>query len=218
MEADRAQRLSAGTPRLAAPDEATSRDPGAHGTDVLQAEPPTKAAGPPVGVGTGHRFGSFRVDPPPSTDSRAQRRRTRRRLSATYTLLIGLLVAGITAAVAFHGQVHRTNDQLTVVRSHLQQAIHRAHQAEANLTTVSSQAAQAATTLAAETSQLSAAQAQLAATEANVFTNGVSINDLDLCVAGVERALNQISLNDQQGAAASLNGVAAACRAAAPSP
>ena len=54
-------------------------------------------------------------------------------------------------------------------------------------------------TLATETSQLAAAQAQLASTEANVFANGVSINDLDTCLSGVEQALNQISLGRPGG-------------------
>jgi hypothetical protein len=86
------------------------------------------------------------------------------------------------------------------------------------LTAVSAQATSAAQILATETAQLASVQSQLASAEADVFANGVSINDLDLCLSGVERALNQISLDDQAGAAATLDGVASSCRGAAPSP
>ncbi len=223
MDADRAQSQPAASPDLARPREPPSRDAGAHGvdvdTDMFQPTPAGDDAWPAGLGGAGRRFGSFvPVLPTDSPSSRTNGRRARRRLTVVYTLLVALLVAGVAVAAGLHGHLHRTDDELATVRSRLQGTIHRAHQAEASLAAVSTQSAAAAKTLAAETAQLSAAQAQLASTEVNVFANGVSINDLDLCVAGVERALNQISLNDQQGAAASLNGVAAACRAAEPSP
>ena len=47
-------------------------------------------------------------------------------------------------------------------------------------------------------------------------TQGVSISNLDTCLAGVEKALNQIALANQTGAAATLQGVASNCRAAEP--
>ncbi len=130
---------------------------------------------------------------------------------------LALLVTTVFVAVDTHARLHRTNTDLSSVRDHLRQTIGRAHRAEAGLATVTAQSTAAASTLATETSQLAAANAQLESTEANVFANGVSINNLDACLAGVERALNQISLNDQAGAATTLNGVAAACRAAEPS-
>ena len=84
------------------------------------------------------------------------------------------------------------------------------------LGSVTAQSAAAARTLATETSQLAAVEAQLAATEANVHADGVSIDDLDTCLSGVEQALNEISIDDQHGAASTLDGVAAPCRAAEP--
>jgi hypothetical protein len=161
------------------------------------------------------------IDPPidrTRSDRRADRSRTRRRLTVAYVGLLAVLLAGVVVAVTAGQGLHRTDDQLVAVRVRLHHTLVRARAAEHRLDAVSSQSAAAGATLAAETAQLTAAQAQLASTEANVFTNGVSINQLDTCLAGVERALNQISLNDQQGAAASLDGVAPACRAAEPQP
>jgi len=131
---------------------------------------------------------------------------------------VALLVAGTVVAIGAHGRLRATNDELSAVRVRLHQTIGRAHRAERSLTTVTAQSDAAGATLATETSELAAAQAQLASTEVDVFTNGVSINQLDTCLAGVERALNQISLHDQEGAAASLDAVATACRDAEPSP
>lgn len=131
---------------------------------------------------------------------------------------MALLVAGLTVAVDTHAQLRRTDADLTAVRASLRGTLERAHRAEATLSTVTTQSAAAAGTLATETSQLGAAQDQLASTAADVFANGVSINNLDTCLAGVEQALNQISLDDQSGAATTLDAVAAACRGAEPSP
>jgi hypothetical protein len=96
--------------------------------------------------------------------------------------------------------------------------VDRARQAETTWAAVSAQATSAAQLLATETTQLALVQSQLASAEADVFANGVSINDLDTCLSGVEQALNQISLDDQSGAATTLDGVAASCRGALPSP
>jgi hypothetical protein len=135
-----------------------------------------------------------------------------------YVAVLALLIGGVVVAVTANHGLRATNHQLTAVRVRLEQTIGRAQVAEHHLKAVAAESTAAGTTLSTETAQLTAAQAQLASTEADVFTNGVSIGQLDTCLAGVERALNQISLNDQQGAEASLDGVATACRAAEPSP
>jgi hypothetical protein len=160
------------------------------------------------------------VDPGPvdRRDRGRERRRAARRLTAAYLAVLALLVGGLVVAVAANHRLHGTDDQLATVRVRLEHTISRARVAEHRLDTVTAESAAAGTTLGAETARLAAAQARLASTETDVFANGVSIGQLDTCLAGVERALNQISLNDQQGAAASLDGVATACRAAEPSP
>jgi hypothetical protein len=211
MDADRAQSPTAGSAegdrtRRSTSDEAGPGHDGVHGgLDLLD-----RSDGPWIPI-----------DPPADRsrpDTHTDRSRSRRRLTLAYGAALALLVAGLVVAVTGDRGLHRTDDQLAALRIRLHQTIDRAHQAEQRLGAVTAQSTAAGTTLAAETAQLTASQAQLASTEANVFTNGVSINQLDTCLAGVERALNQISLNDQRGAAASLDGVAAACRAAEPSP
>ena len=156
--------------------------------------------------------------PDPGLVRRRGRRWGRRRLGWTYAVVIVMLAAVVAVGVSSRAQLHRTDDELTAVRARLHQTVQRARQAEAGLAAVTAQATSAAHLLATETGQLASVQSQLATTEANVFANGVSINDLDTCLSGVEQALNQISLNDQTGAATTLNGVAGSCRAAAPSP
>jgi hypothetical protein len=227
MDADRAQSPPVGSgepssPRGFAHGETTIQS-GEVGTDLLDPEPGSPS-------GTGPRFGRFgrtgepgsfvdRSAPPVGSPvaSRPARRSAHWRLLLVYGLAVALLVAGLVVAVDTHSRIHRTDADLNSVRLRLHHTIGRAHQAEAGLATVTAQSTAAATTLATETSQLAAAQAQLASTEANVFANGVSINSLDTCLAGVEQALNQISLADESGAATTLDGVAAACRAAEPS-
>jgi hypothetical protein len=131
-----------------------------------------------------------------------------------------VVVVAVAVAVGLSGRAHlqRTDTDLTATRARLHVAVDRARAAETRFTTVTAEATSAASLLTTETAQLASVQAQLASTEANVFANGVSINDLDTCLSGVERALNQISLNDQVDAASTLDGVAASCRAAAPAP
>ncbi len=183
------------------------------GTDVLE-------PGPDGTTGSRRSAGPWPSAGPatPPVASPPPVRPVRWRLPLAYVVASALLVTGVLVAVDTHARLHRTDTELTAVRAQLRHTIGRAHRAEAALATVTSQSATAAAALATETTQLGAAEAQWESTEVNVFANGVSINDLDTCLAGVEQALNQISLNDQTGAAVTLDGVAAACRAAEPSP
>ncbi len=159
-----------------------------------------------------------RLTEEPLEEARRRPRPHRWRLRAVYTALVVVLVVGLAVGVTSRARLHRTNAEVTSTQARLHHTLEQARRAEATLTAVSAQASSAAHILGTETAQLASVQSQLASTEADVFANGVSINDLDLCLAGVEQALNQISLNDQSGAAATLDGVAASCRGAAPSP
>ena len=133
-------------------------------------------------------------------------------------MVLVVLAAGVAMGASSRAQLHRTDAELTAVRARLHQTVGRARQAESRLAAVTAQATSAAHLLSTETAQLASVQSQLASTEANVFANGVSINNLDTCLSGVEQALNEISLGDQHDAATTLNGVAASCRAATPAP
>jgi len=224
MEADRLQTPPAASAERPAPRELASSNTGDTastsgpvGTDVLEPGPdrtsgPDRRAGPWLPSGP--------TTPPVGSPvpPRSVRRWRRWRLPLLYALALALLVTVLFVAVDTRARIHRTDTDLTSVRAQLRQTIGRAHRAQAGLVTVTAQSSAAASTLATETSELAAAEAQLESAEANVFTNGVSINSLDACLAGVEQALNQISLNDQSGAATTLDGVAAACRGAEPSP
>ncbi len=233
MESDRAQRPPAG-PAVAVSEPVTDEfDVGAMGTVVLAPVPagsrgfgasgtdravngrldglgvPRLPAGPGGPKGTGSA---------PRTRSRRGRVHRRRRLAVAYAVAVGLLAAGAAVAFGARAQLRGTDTQVAAVQGRLQGTLERARRAQADLTLVTAQSTAAAGTLATETSQLAAVETQLASTEANVYANGISIDNLDACLAGVEQALNQISLGDQHGAAVSLDGVAASCRAASPSP
>jgi hypothetical protein len=146
------------------------------------------------------------------------RRGGRHRLRWAYAAIVVVVAVAVAVGLSSRAQLQRTDTELTATRGRLHLAVDRARAAEVRLSAVTAEASSAASLLTAETAQLASVQAQLASTEANVFANGVSINDLDTCLSGVERALNQISLDDQVDAAATLNSVAGSCRAAAPSP
>jgi hypothetical protein len=138
------------------------------------------------------------------------------RLVLTYGLIMVVLAVALSVAFGARGRLHGTDTQLVATRARLAGTVARAHRAEVALGVVSAQSITAAHTLAIETSQLAAVQAQLATTEANVSADGVSIINLDTCLSGVEQALNEISIDDQRGAASTLDGVAPSCRAAEP--
>ena len=128
-----------------------------------------------------------------------------------------MLVAATVVGINAHAQLNRTHSSVASTRAELRHAQTLVAETKAELTKVSGQAATSRRALASASAQLSAAQAKLAADQVDVFSKGVSISQLDTCVSGVEQALNQISLGDPTGAATTLNGVAANCRAAEPS-
>jgi hypothetical protein len=153
----------------------------------------------------------------PVVGARAGPKRRRWRLRVAYAAVVVVLAAAVAVGISNRAHLHRTDAEVATTRAQLRHALVEAHRAESTLAAVSAQAATAAHVLATETAQLTSVQSQLASTESDVFANGISINDLDVCLSGVERALNQISLDDQNGAAATLDGVAESCRGAAPS-
>jgi hypothetical protein len=133
-------------------------------------------------------------------------------------LIVGIvvLVAAVIVGFVSHTNLQHTTTSLNVERSQLRHTEALLATARSHLAAVQSQSDAAGHTLSSESAQLDAAQTELARTQADVFDQGVSISELDTCLAGVEKSLNQISLSDQSGAAATLEGVAANCRAAEP--
>jgi hypothetical protein len=151
------------------------------------------------------------------TDGAALHRRTRRRLAVTYAVGGVMLVAAVVAAFAVHARLGRTDGSLASTGAELHRTIAQVAVARKDLAAVSNQSTVAVSVLSTESAQLAADQQQLAAAEATIHAKGVSISDLDTCLSGVEKALNQISLGDRGGAAATLGGVSASCQRAQPS-
>ncbi len=178
--------------------------PHAGGLDTLQLEPARLDVD---GIGPG----------PTERSGGRSKRPGRRHRPVAYAVELLVLAAALVTAVDLHAQLGRTNGSLTSTRAELHRTIGQVAVAREELATVSDQSNAAARTLETETVQLAADQQQLSDAEASIHAKGVSISDLVTCLSGVERALNQISLGNQSGAATTLNGVSSSCRSARPS-
>ena len=84
----------------------------------------------------------------------------------------------------------------------------------ADLDTVDGQVGVDTTTLAQDTTQLQGVESALTGAQADVSTQTSLKQDLQVCLAGVEQALNAISVGDQDHAIAALDAVAASCTSA----
>jgi hypothetical protein len=169
------------------------------------------ALGERAPVGAGLR--SAPVAPP--IPARPPRHR-RRWLWVVYAVLIATLAASLADAVASHGRLSRTDAALQVEQAKVRQANASLLAVHRELLQADGLADNAAQVLARETAQLTSVRSQLAAAEADQFENGVSIAHLTACLSGVQQALNQISLGDTAGAAATINGVSSTCQGAEP--
>jgi type II secretory pathway component PulM len=185
---------------------------GAHATAVLDPHPPV----PPAPDGwIDDRLSSDEAEPTPALPA-ALRRRRRRRLLA-YVVVSILLVTAVVVGVQANRQLTRTDASLASIRGQLRQTTAQVATARSQLATAVAHSEADEGTLRTETAQLAADQGQLAKVQDDVQAKGVSIGQLDLCLSGVEQALNQIAVGDQPGAAATLNGVSANCQGAEPS-
>jgi hypothetical protein len=140
----------------------------------------------------------------------------RRRRWAAGAMATVVLVASIVYGVHVHNQDRRTHSALVTARVQLKRTIAQLSSARTTLGTLTGQSAAAGDTLATDERRLESLQADLSRAEASQFFSGVNISTLDECLAGVERALNQVSLSDPAGAAMTLSGVSAVCAAANP--
>lgn len=157
---------------------------------------------------------------PDAPRGRSGHARWRPTFRAAYRAVLGLMVAALVAAVVVasvsHGQLRRADSTLATTRTELRHTLAAVASSRTELLAVTGRAEVAGQTLTAAAAQLATDQTRLARAQADQFYQGVSINQLDLCLAGVEKALNQISLANTSGAAATLEGVAANCRSAEP--
>jgi hypothetical protein len=154
---------------------------------------------------------------PTEAQPAVRRRRRRRRLLVVYAVVSILLMTAMVVGVQANRQLTRTDASLASIRSQLRRTTAQVATARSELNTAVAHSVADDATLQTETAQLAADQSQLAKVQADVHAKGVSIGQLDLCLSGVEQALNQIAVGDQPGAATTLNGVSANCKSAEPS-
>ncbi len=148
-------------------------------------------------------------------------------LSRRARWVVGLVVGALlAAALGYLVDDHVVaRDQLDQARSALGITQHRTKATSAelanlrrNLDLLTRQVGSDTTALNQDGSQLKGAQAALATAEANVSQQDVRITSLRTCLAGVERALNALSIGKRPRAIAALESVATSCSgAAAPS-
>ena len=183
----------------------------------------TGSVTPPVPVPTlavGVLVAERPAGPPAGPEDHSVRRASGLAVVRPWTVRVAAAVAVAAVAVAAglgwsaRGNLERTDRALAASRQQLVVTLGRLDEARATLTSVSGADHAAGVTLAGARQQLAAVQAQLATAQAHEVTEGVNISDLDRCLAAVEVALNQVSLDDAPGAQATLGTAAPVCQAA----
>jgi chromosome segregation ATPase len=105
-------------------------------------------------------------------------------------------------------QAHHTLD---VTRSHIDVTSADLATVRRELDVVKDQVGAASTAFTQDTAQLQGVQRALASAQANVTHQTSTITDLNVCLGGVEQALNALAVGDQTHAIDALNAVAASC-------
>jgi len=132
-------------------------------------------------------------------------------------IAVALLALAAIVGVFAHYQQQRSVTPLNAERARLRNAESLLQTARSKLAAVESQSDAAGHSLESATNQLAADQTKLARAQAEAYAQGVSISQLDTCLSGVEKSLNQISMGDQTAAAATSSGGGANCPNAEPS-
>jgi hypothetical protein len=153
----------------------------------------------------------------PHSRREARRGWGRWRPAVLYGLGSLILIAAVAKGIEGHNRLQRTNASITAMRTEWHRTLTEVSTARAHLNQATSESDAAGTALAAASDQLTAVGAQLASAQAGVRVDGVNISELDACLSGVDRALNEVSLGDQADAAASLRQVSTSCQQAEPS-
>ena len=103
-----------------------------------------------------------------------------------------------------HATQHATRRHLAIVESDLT-AVRRQLQADSSTT------AGVLSALAQDSTQLSGVRAELSGAESSMAIQGTAIVDLQVCLGGVEQALNALSVGDLGQALSHLSAVGASC-------
>ena len=129
-----------------------------------------------------------------------------------WTLVAAAAVVVALATVVVHVRLANTRTSLTAAHVELRRTIEHLDATRRSLSVVEDQSSTAGQALAAAAIRLSNDQAALARADASVFVNGIDIADLNSCLSGVERALNQLGVGDSGGAVTTLGSVSVPCQ------
>jgi hypothetical protein len=135
------------------------------------------------------------------------------RVRITVAMVVALVVLVLLALSSLEA-VHAAEQQRSTTRS-----LERARAAEArtwrvetaHVTATQRQANSLSRSLEVSESQLYATQSSLIQERDTVFDQGLDITALNTCLGGVEAALNELSVGDDQGAVTSLSQVRGSC-------
>ena len=127
---------------------------------------------------------------------------------ATFSAALGYLVGNEVQADTQFDQAHHALD---VTRGRVGVTSRDLAAVRHDLAVVDGQIAVGSTALAGDASKLAGARAALANAQVAVSRQSSAIADLHVCLGGVERALNALSLGDQHQAVDALIVVSATC-------
>ena len=130
---------------------------------------------------------------------------------AVFAAGLGYLTGNETQANIQYAQAHRL---LNLEHQRIDNALAQLATVRGDLNAVNGQVSQSTTALADDALELLAAQNALTQAQAHVATQGSSITALQSCLAGVEQALNALSVGDQGSALAALEVSTASCQTA----
>ncbi|HVA04706.1 MAG TPA: family 43 glycosylhydrolase [Acidimicrobiales bacterium] len=132
---------------------------------------------------------------------------------------LALLTTGLLSDLHVRSELRQARSSLKATRSRLGITLKRLSSAEASLTSTTGERDTLQLALNNTSRELSAAEASLASTQgslANANTGlafqGIDITTLNTCLAGVEQALNQIAVGDQNGAVTSISAASSSCQ------
>jgi hypothetical protein len=120
----------------------------------------------------------------------------------------------VSDAVEANGTYDRAHSALATTDHRTKSVSGELAQLRANLALLSARVANDSATAEQDTNQLRAAQAELAAVQAHVTQQTALIGSLHTCLAGVERALNALSVGRPSHAIVALQAVRPSCRSA----
>ncbi|HEY3844998.1 MAG TPA: hypothetical protein VGL48_17260 [Acidimicrobiales bacterium] len=130
---------------------------------------------------------------------------------AVFAAGLGYLTGNETQANTQYAEAHRA---LELEHHRIEDALAQLATVRGDLNTVNGGVSQSTTALADDALELLAAQTALSQAQAHVAAQGSSITALQSCLAGVEQALNALSVGDHGSALAALEVSTASCQTA----